>query len=832
MSNRSVLVSCSALLCVLATAVAGAQGAAPANEGSEAQLEEVVVTAQKRTENLQSLSQTVTAVSGDDVLRQGVKDITDLSRVAPEVSVTTGQLNNIAIRGVRTGSFGPTLDSANAVYQDGNYNARFTSLNGLFFDIERIEVLDGPQGTLYGRNSAGGAINIISAKPNQTYGGFGSVEFGNYRALQINGALNMPISSTLALRVAYMRSSRNGFMVDSGTDALDIQGGRAQLLWTPTENDSLLLSAQQSTLGGKGNGGSTITAVLKDPTILTNTTTGNVLQYNQACPAGNTCTSRVVPIRVTDDPRHNDVLVGDANLQFVSTKNDAFALQYDHTFGEFAVLTVQGSKMSSYSKNSSGAVSGLDQDPLLIASSLFLAGGGRTGFGSPNFVDDDWDSQEVRLTSISTTPLKWVAGLYRFHENGSGGNPTFTTSPVTSVASAGGLIFPAGSPVVSTDIPNLLNEDVAKSAFGQATWTPESFERLHVTGGVRYNSEHKHGIITISPTSGPIAKAAFGPTGIFDQAKTWTATTYKANIAYDLTDTSMVYVDRSTGFQSGGYGYGSSPAYEPTSIWAWEIGTKNRFLDNRLQVNASAWYYKYSNQTANVSDVFLVNFAPPPVPAVPFNFITVANAGTSIIRGQNVDVEWNLTQDTRLGVNVQHVDAVYTDFNLTQRYLNNAAKFGLPFAALYAGYSPTGDQSGPSFNYDGTQVGGSPKIAVFSTLEHTLHSNDFDYTAQLAYRYNGKSRNGNFAAPNMPPYDDFANLPAYSTVDLTLTAASSDGKYSVSAFARNLTDKLYLTGRGYGNNSAALTPANSFYALITESYGPPRTYGVTLRARF
>jgi iron complex outermembrane recepter protein len=808
-----------------------AAGSASAVAEDSSMLQEVIVTAEKRAVNVQSLPGSVTPVNGDEMLQQGVKDITDLSRVAPEINVTSGSLNNIGIRGIRTGSYGPTLDSANAVYIDGNYNARFTSLNGLFFDMARVEVLDGPQGTLYGRNSAGGAINIITNKPTQTFGGYGSVEFGNYRDVTVNGALNLPLTDSLAFRIAYFRDSHAGYDTDSGEDDQNLQGGRAELLWKPTDDDSLLITAQESLLGGSGQGAATITTVFKNPTILTDTTTGQILPYNAACPAGNACTSQVVPINATSNPHRNAVLVGDANLTDVDTHNTAFNLQYDHTFENFATATLQASRMNTISNNSSGDTAGLEQNPLLVASGLFLTDSGATPYSSPDRVNDRWDSEELRLTSISTTPVQWVAGLYRYHEFGSGANPTFVTTPTTAVGSAGGLVFPAGSPVVYQDIPNLENDDNARAIFGQATWTPWFLERLHLTGGLRYNSEDKHGVVTIYPTDGPIAKGAFGPTGIFNESHTWTATTYKANISFDLTHDSLVYFDRSTGFQSGGYGYGGSPAYQPTYIKAFEIGSKNRFLDNTLQVNASAWYYNYTNQTANVSDVFLVQFSPFAPPA-PFNFITVANAGSSIDRGQSLDVQWNATRDDRIGANVQHINAVYTNFDLTQRYLNTAAAFGVPFARLYPGYSATGNQSGPSFNYNGTQVGGAPKVTILSNYDHTFRFGERTVTAQIVYRYVGQTRNGNEEQPNMPPGDGYAELPGYSTFDLNIGYAPADGKYSITLWSRNLANKVYETGRAYENNGAALSPANSLYAYEEGTFGPPRTFGVRVEANF
>ncbi|MGC4029794.1 MAG: TonB-dependent receptor [Steroidobacteraceae bacterium] len=827
-SLRKCAVSTASFMAFAATAPVHAQTA-----GNEVTLDEVVVTAQKREVNLQAVAQTVTAVSGEALVRQGVKDITDLARVAPEVNVIAGSMNNITIRGIRTNSFGPTLDNANAVYVDGNYNARFTSLNGLFFDVQRIEVLDGPQGTLYGRNSAGGAINVITNRPGSEFGGTGTVEIGNYNAVMLTGAVNLPLTDTLSSRFSYYRTKRSGFYTDTGLNDQNIESWRAQLQWKPGENDTLLISAYASTLGGKGSGATTLKEVLKNPTILTNTTTGNIVAYNGACPAGATCTSAVVPIRASDDPWHNATLYGNADLTFAGVKSDAFALQYDHVFQEFATLTFQASRMTNKADNGGGTANGLQQDRRLTAAQLLF----NTAYGSPAAVDDTWDSQELRLTSIATRPLQWVVGLYRFHEKGGGSNATYARSVVTDVNSPnlGSFIFPA-TRSIAQDIPNILNETTALAAFGQATWTPAALDRLHLTAGLRYNKDDKHGVLYIYPQNGPISVGAFGPTGLFDQSKSWTSTTYKANISWDLTEQNMIYIDRATGFQSGGYGYGASPAYEPTKISAWEIGSKNRFFDNRLQVNFSAWDYKYTGQTQNINDVFLVNFAGLPCPGspgcIPFNFITVANAGSTKVRGQSLDIQVQPTANDHLSLNVQHIDGKFEDYDLTARYTANAIRFGTTFAALNPGYSPTGDQSGPSFNFNGTQVGATPKIGIRAGYDHTFRGGDFEYTPALYYVYNGKQRNGNGVAPNMPPGEDFWTLPAWSTIDLSFAIARADGRYSLTFWGRNLANKLTVTGRGYSANSAALSPAAALYAYTTESYGPPRTYGLTVNANF
>ena len=226
-------------------------GASPGAVAGRPQIVEVVVVAAKRRQNLQKVAATVTALPPAAIDRRGVKELTDISKIAPEVNIQPGEYSNVQIRGIRTGSFGPTTESPNAVDLDGVYLSRFTGLNGFFFDLDHIEVLDGPQGTLYGRNAAGGVINIITHKPDPSLGAHLSVEYGNYNTLTTTAAINVPLSDTVSVRGAYYHTSHDGY-VNNGTDDEAIDSVRGSVLWRPTAEDRVLLTGDVETIGGRG----------------------------------------------------------------------------------------------------------------------------------------------------------------------------------------------------------------------------------------------------------------------------------------------------------------------------------------------------------------------------------------------------------------------------------------------------------------------------------------------------------------------------------------------------------------------------------------------------
>src|SRR5208337_1666902 len=241
---------CAVWLPVVVLAEGTPTAAAP---GAAAAIEEIVVTAQRREENLQKTSVPIDVLSGDELRNANVLRVTDLSAAVPGLLIGEGAgPTQIYIRGV--GDFGstPINNPAVATNFDGVYVARTQALEGNFFDVARVEVLKGPQGTLYGRNASGGAINIITNRPSfDAVSGYGDVEVGNYSMREFQAALNLPVSSNLAVRLAGQAVDRDGYVSPTGGDDDQHQAGRLQALWR-ADNVTLLVAGDYAHVGGIG----------------------------------------------------------------------------------------------------------------------------------------------------------------------------------------------------------------------------------------------------------------------------------------------------------------------------------------------------------------------------------------------------------------------------------------------------------------------------------------------------------------------------------------------------------------------------------------------------
>jgi iron complex outermembrane receptor protein len=240
-----------------AAAPAAAAAATPAAESSTI-IEELVVTAQKRAEPLSKTAVAISALSSGQLQDAGVTSIRDLTSVAPNLEVTTvGPANSIMIatRGVFNADFNPSGNPAVSTYVDGVYVGRTAGLGGAFYDLERIEVLRGPQGTLYGRNSTGGNVNVITAAPAQDLHASADVAYGNYNDVQVQGMLNVPVSDALAVRGAMIVHRNDGYYDTQGTTSRNYwkaedYGGRLSVLFTPTSSLKWRLTAEKFAMRG------------------------------------------------------------------------------------------------------------------------------------------------------------------------------------------------------------------------------------------------------------------------------------------------------------------------------------------------------------------------------------------------------------------------------------------------------------------------------------------------------------------------------------------------------------------------------------------------------
>ena len=223
-----------------------------AGQSSSTELEAIIVTAQKRVEDIQKAPITVTAVSGTQLASQHVEDISDLGAVVPNIQIVTiSQTEQINARGIGSNFFDPRAQSSLAQSIDGLYYTRPPQAGGTFFDVSRVEVLKGPQGTLYGTNSAGGAVNLITNQPVDHFEGYVEAGFGNYDEKEYAVTLNVPVSDTLAFRIAGKGLFHSGYVADYYDDA-DDNAARASAKWTPTDAFTAYFSYNYSEFGGHG----------------------------------------------------------------------------------------------------------------------------------------------------------------------------------------------------------------------------------------------------------------------------------------------------------------------------------------------------------------------------------------------------------------------------------------------------------------------------------------------------------------------------------------------------------------------------------------------------
>lgn len=513
-------------------------------------LDEIIVTAQRRAEDLQSVPVSITAVSGDELALNGVRNMEQLQAIAPAVQVRDivgGPA--ISVRGISAAAQGPSIEQPLAVYLNGAYLPNPKSYNGNFFDVERTEILLGPQGTLYGRNAMSGVLNIITRRPGDKFGGYGQLEVGNYALTNFEGAVDTPFSDTFSARFAAMRRLRDGYFAN-GTDDGGETSGRASFLFKPSDIHQLLLVADYEKIDTKNQAGST----------------GN----------GATIYSSTNPNVMIPPDYDNNFAYGTSTPAFYRSRQYGVTAQYDYSF-EPATLTVIGSYRLLASE-------GVGDDGFTLMSAGNVSAVQMTDAVS-NF---NLKTLEVRLASNGARTLQWVVGGYGLYQSSSGGATNYsgaTTADAYDAYASNGTYTLA-----------MLNPyDVGKSyaAFGDVVWTPGAFQRLHLTAGVRYSYDNK--TATTVDGGGLIG----GPLRVDGGHATSDAVTWRLAPSFDLTDTSMVYASAAHGYEAGGFGFsppGVSSEYKPQYVTAFEIGSKNQFWGNRVRLNADVFYYDYKDK--------------------------------------------------------------------------------------------------------------------------------------------------------------------------------------------------------------------------------------------
>ena len=696
-----------------------AQDAAPA-ERKTAVIQEVIVTAQKTAQPASKTPVALSVVSADDLKDAGITDARGLAEVTPNVQMAqeSGKLQ-IAIRGVVSLDMTEKGDPSAAFNVDGAYVARPEAQMGAFLDLDRVEVLRGPQGTLYGRNATAGAINLITAKPGKLFGARIEGEVGSYGARRVEGMINVPINDVLSLRAAASKSERDTYLragpnTDIPLDSKDDHAGRIHLLARISADSSLLLTAETSHQGGGGATpvpiGNFFTGTYVDRLPFSPADTGNNIKDPVYVDKGSAA-QRTAGLRfqATDAHRNNDANTGRA--------------EYKQGLG-FAELTYQLAYMKSK----------VDE----VQNGIYF------GFPFRGEVPGTAEStsHELRLNSVGTGALRWVAGAYLFDEK-----VHRDTSYHTYITA------PFGSFVV--DVP--FNVDVrnkSQAAFGQATYSLRPDTRL--TAGLRYTKDDKSGTDTLAGT--PATPPATSSPDAYSTAVSFNNTSWKLGLDHDLVPGTMVFGSVATGYKAGGFNDKvSAGSYKPEQLTAVEVGVKSKLLQDRLQLSANLFHYDYKDMQLN--SVVCRTADPSTCGSV------TTNAANSKIHGAELEARWLVGDNGQL-----RASAALTD-----------AKFGT--------YKPnaTDDWTGQRLDRAPTQV-----ISLGYSHRFNLESGA-DITATVGTRFNS----GYFISD--PAAGIRYGQPSFHKSDASIGWTSADTKIGLQAFVKNIEDKITIESRVPGS---------------------------------
>jgi len=505
-------------------------------------IEEVIVQARKREESLQDVPVAVTAITGVTLEAGAVNTLIDVQKFSPNVKLThnsfvAGGLS-ASIRGLAFDDLEKSFEPTVGVSIDGVFLGNNSGADMDLFDVESIEILRGPQGTLFGRNTIGGVINVRRTRPTGEWGGRAMIDVGRYDWRDYKGILNFPIvDGKLAGKIRLRRLESDSFQYNPnrGEDVKgrDLKSASVSLLFTPSENFDALLTYDNYDDESY-------------PPEIVNTSTSSFL-FCQVVPAELGCATTSGDLAAADDYK-----LSVQPRPFITTiDGDNWTLNMDWDLGDFTLTSITGTQ---------------DFDELLDIENT----------GAPvelvlAYRDQTYEqfSQELRIASSWDKPLNFVAGVLYFSNE-------YTVYQVLSVF--GG---------VANDFTSAQNVD-SWAAFGEATY--DINDRLRLTAGLRYTYEEKD-----------IWQENRVASYTFDGTEDWDDTTHRLGVDYDLTEDAMVYATWSTGFRSGGWNARGQTIleigpYEPEDIDNYEIGLRSEFLDNRLRLNLTGFVMDYKNK--------------------------------------------------------------------------------------------------------------------------------------------------------------------------------------------------------------------------------------------
>ena len=744
-------------------AVSASAVGAVIEDADAASVGEVLVTARRTSERAQDVPIALSVLSGATLSQAGAYTLTDLQTQTPSLTAYQSNARNssIGIRGIGVSSASDGLDSSVGVYVDDVYLGRPGMALEDLIDVDRVEVLRGPQGTLFGRNSSAGVLNVATAGPSFDYGATVEGSIGNYGYNQERLSVTGPLATDrAAFRVTLFNTHRDGYTPNPTTgiagNSVGRTGGRLQLLLKPSDKVSIRLIGEYS-----NENDTCCVSVIKQ-----------ALAPSAAATTARTLTAfsllGYVPTVTLTQSLNNAP-------QNMLTDQHSFSGEVNWDLG-WADLT----SITAYRYWHFDPVQDSDNTPLdVIQVNVAIT-------------KDQQYSQEFRLAS-KPGRLTWQAGVYLFDQTlddhyilnqfGRDASAFYTSYLRTASPTAAAVNVAPGSQYIED------THATTKSAavFGQVNY--KLTEQLTLTAGVRYTHDEKHGISDTSTAGTPYAATSIPfhyNVTIQDDNVSWLG-----SASYKLTPDTLLYVTYSTGYKSAGLNLNSAVTagtplvLQPEHVRDWEAGIKQTLFSDHLALNVDGYLTHLNGLQANI---YPTNGAKS----------YLANVGDILARGIEAEATLYVTHGLSLNVNGSYNDAHYTS------YANGPCPVGV------AGVC----------NLTGAQVYEAPRWIENATVKYQF---DLGHGLEPYVQAQYSHRSSAFGTVDDGP---LTRIPAYSLVNARIGSAISNGRYDLSFWVSNLTDKTYFQNLG----TSSIPGAGTF--AIAGQPGAPRMFGTTLRATF
>lgn len=773
---------------------------------TSALLEEVVVTARKREETAQSVPIPITAVTDQQLAARSIRDITDIERLSPNTDISSSSVNSSAtqvfIRGIGQVNWASTQDPKIGIYVDGVYLSR--AQGGLLdlMDIERVEVLRGPQGTLFGRNTTAGLIHLVTNKPNDqemtldVEAGVGTDKHRTYGFVY-----NQPLGEGLAMRFSLYDREADGFIINSLTgndrgndNALSYRGS---LAWTPgahsvqftydhfEADERAALASCRFTAPEDGNQAQVLGFIAHVFGIYDN------LKAN--CRGTN---------------RH--VSIDNTNNEALTTDVDAFTLTQRYEFDRFTIDAISAYREIDNFNGSWGWVMGSGPGANLLEV-------------LNNDSEHEIFSQELRVSG-STERFNWVAGVYYFKEDSYESvdaplfrgvrPPTMAEQPLYYAPNPAAPPATLGAVAQGTQLfgsrsqaYDVTNEN--RAIFAEATYAVS--DKFDVTAGLRYTEDERKftRIQTLftgafDPTylcpGMPTIDTPMGPVATRDRCHReveYDEVTPRVILSYDLADDIMLYGSYSVGYSSGGFNQDvRMRRYLPETSDNWELGAKTTLFDGKLRLNGTFFFNSYKNQQVTVGR--LVDGQPT---------ADLLNAGKAEILGFEFEVVAQLTETLSIASTGAYLEGDYKEFLVEDNVVD-------PVTRVES--IEVRDLSNVEFGDGGSET------SFDISLVHQVNLGGGSLSSSLGVSFKDDQF---YTLENTPS----SFVESYWLVDARITWQLSDGKTSISLWSTNLLDEVYVDNMINQSGTVEIGGTDPSLGMSADYWGDPRRTGLEIR---